>query len=189
MTSENKQVIAVNSNTLVSVLVLSIQDDIIEPFRLQSNLKLSIDFEEYIKFCRTELGYGYDWLATSTSTLHSLIREYDQVKSEFAFKKLFSAFLLDMAYSVLKELEYAEAAGQDATEIRHTASNVSQLDETRLSEYYVNLSGSPLEKQLWDSLSHKAIRLSKVSPGNMKHYKYALVAYWTSKSGLIWSSK
>lgn len=189
MNADEKQLIAINSNTLVSVLVLKLVDDIPEPFRCQSSLKLMIDFQEYIKFCRTELGLGYDWLATSTNELTYYIREYDRTKSEIAYKKLFSAFMLDMAYGVLKELEYAEATGQDATEIRHTVYGERIWDDAKLDEYYVNLSGSHKEQELWDSLSHKAIRLKEVSPKNLCHYKYALVAYGISKSGLIWSSK
>jgi len=178
-----------NSGTLVTVLVLGIQEDTIEPFRLQPSLTLVVDFTEYLKFCRTELGFGYDWLSTSTGEIQYYIRELDHRQSEMAYKKLFKAFLRDIAFGQLKEIAIAEAVGQGATGIRHSVNSPTILDEAKIEEHYVNLSGKDIEIEMFKELSNKAISLTKVSAINAKHYKYALVTYCMAGSGLIWSSK
>jgi len=180
-----------SANTLATVLILDTAlEQTIEPFRLQPNVTLIVTFEEYLKFCKTEIGNSFDWLATPTADLHYYIREFDRQATTPIFIKLFSSYLRDVALGQIKELSIAEAVGQGATGIRHSTSRTGViLTDKQIEEHYVNVANSELEKKLLTLASNKGYPLYRVSAQNVKHYKYALVTFMSSVNGMIWSSK
>lgn len=178
------------SDILATVLILDKRlEPQPEPFRCQPKVHFVISFEEYVKFIRNDLDSGYNWLYTSTKVLLENIRELDQQNTESARQELFTAFLRDMAFAVMKELCIAEALGKGATRISHTTSlSKTVLDHQDYSRYFANVK-SHIEPVIIDYLSRNDYSLRRVSGPNRYLYEYAITLMFLADKRFYWSSK
>lgn len=179
-----------SSDILATVLILDKRlEPQPEPFRCQPSVHFIVSFEEYIKFVRSELGTGYDWLATPTRELLSLIWELDQNNSESARRKLFTAFLKDMAFAVMKEVCIAEALGKSATNITHrTSLSQKVLGPEDYRTYFANVKDH-VDSSLLGYLSRNGYIVRSVSGPNRHCYEYAVTLMFLSDKPFYWSSK
>lgn len=179
-----------SSDILATVLILDKRlEPQPEPFRGQPSVHFVVSFEEYIKFVRTELGLGYDWLYTPTSTLLKYVRELDQHNSELARKSLFTAFLRDMAFAVMKEVCISESLGKRATKITHsTLLSQKVLGPEDYSTYFANVKNH-VEPVLFGYLSRNGYTVRSISGPNMSHYEYAISLLFLADKPFYWSSK
>lgn len=149
-----------------------------EVFRCQPKVKLTIPFDEYLNFVEYELGV-VDFLATPSKELQALVREY-RLGNEDSGKKLFSAFLKDMAFAVCKELYYAESLGKGATSIVHSVHAGTEMSEQDIETYFANVVNQVVPK-LVKGLSCKDYAMpNQISAQNAIHFKYAVVMYYLS---------
>lgn len=179
-----------SSDVLATVLILDkILEPTPEPFRGQPDVHFVIDFNEYIKFIRTELGTEHDWLYTPTAVLLHHIRELDQRNSESARKYLFKAFLQDMAFAVMKEVYISDALGKRATVITHTTSlSQMKLGPNDYRMYFANVKGYS-DGRLSEYLSRNGYALRSVSGPNVPRYQYAIALMFLADKPYYWSSK
>jgi hypothetical protein len=166
----------VNYDALAVLLLLEKEfEPTPEVFRCQPEVKFVIPFHEYIHFVELCLG-RMDFLATPTQELHVFTREYRLGDKEEASKKLFSAFLKDMAFAVCKELYYAETSGKGATSIVHSVNTGVRLSAADIDSYYANGAVASAMTSMLQRLSCKGYAMPRqISAQNSNLFKYAVV--------------
>lgn len=178
-----------SSEQLATILILDKQiEPYPEPFRFQPKVHLYIDFLEYIKFIRTELGTGYDWLSTPTRVLNDLVREYDHGDSKIATVKLFAAFQQDMAFAIMKELCLAEREGKNVTKITHYTTLGSVIyDKNKVDSLFPKVQEYS-DERLRKYLEVMGYHYGKLHFGpNYDSYKYAVILMFLANKGIYWS--
>lgn len=149
----------VEADCLAALMVLDRNlEPVPEPFRMQSDVEIVINFEEYLKFIQS-LPPDRTFLYFPTDRLCKSIVAQNE-------KSLVKSFYIDMALSVCKELFFAECAGMGATVIRHefynccATKNVTILPDTVLLLRHI--------------LSEKGFPLpTPISQKNTRHWEYA----------------
>lgn len=102
----------VEADCLAALMVLDRNlEPVPEPFRMQPDVELVVNFEEYLKFVQSLPG-DCTFLYFPTDKLQKSI----ETRAE---QSLLKAFYIDMALAVCKELFFAEYGGKGATIIRH----------------------------------------------------------------------
>lgn len=103
---------SVMADSMATIVLLDKNMELIpEPIRMQPSITLSVDFDEYIRFCSIYLGTT-DYLSSPTDMIKKYLRDGDR-------DSLLKSFYTDMSHSVCKELHYAEQYDKDATHIYH----------------------------------------------------------------------
>lgn len=98
---------------LAAVMVLLPElEPVPEPFRLNPDLLVLVDFGEYIRLIRSLPG-DEPYLYTQLSRLRGYVQSNNELK-------LLKSFYVDMALAVGKELHFAESCSKQPTVIRHT---------------------------------------------------------------------
>lgn len=104
-------VIDATSDCLASILIVDYRlEQVPEPFRMQKDITIKIEFKEYMDFVYM-LPENSNVLYNSTSKLRSTDSS-----------GLLKAFYIDVALGVGKELFFAQTMGKPATKIRHAIS-------------------------------------------------------------------
>lgn len=166
----------VEADCLAAILVLDMElEPLPEPFRMQSDVALTVNFEEYVKFIGT--------LPDGTHILHS---KSDRLKAAVVANDesaLLKSFYVDMARAVGKELFYAERYGLGATVIRHGF--YGQYPNKDIPSYGAS------EEILRTILQERGFQLpTTISAQNARHWKYACkLLYDASKDPTRWVEK
>lgn len=178
---------SVTSDSLATLLLLEKElEPTPEPFRCQPNISFSVDFQEYIAFCTNFLGRE-NLLATPSKKIHQLLREFRRGSEEAKFG-LWSAFLKDMSFAVMKELYWAESLGKGASCIVHTIQNCSSvLSEADMNLYFANVRELVLPKILTRFSCKDYAYPAQISPKNVKYFKYAVALYYLADQPFTWS--
>jgi hypothetical protein len=178
---------SVTSDALASLLLLEKElEPTPEPFRCQPNMQFAVDFEEYVTFCTNFLGRA-DLLYTPYQKLHQLTREY-RLGSDGAKRELWSAFLKDMAFAVLKELYWAESFGKGASSIIHTVQDcTTMLSEQDINLYFAKVKEVILPRAVSHFTSKGYVYPPQISVKNVKHFKYAVTMFYLADQPFYWS--
>jgi hypothetical protein len=151
--------IAADADCLAALMVLDTEIGMEpEPFRMQPNLQISIDFEEYLKFVRALPPHR-----------HILNSETYRIQEALAIQNeriLLKSFYADMALAVCKELFFAEGARKEATEIRHTFCDLAPSKSITVD------AGTPILLTSICEIKKYYIALP-ISVGNRSHWEYA----------------
>lgn len=114
---------------LAPLLVLDKEmEPIPDPFRMQKNVAFIVSFSEYVKFIDYSLG-RVDYLATPTRLLKSYRAKHDN-------DSLYAAYLRDIAFSVAKELHYAETYKKEAAMIVHEKYGAEEIPYTDIERMF-----------------------------------------------------
>lgn len=129
-----------------------------EPFRMQPDVEIVIDFGEYLKFVQS-LPTGHSFLYFTVDELHQAVEAHNELAP-------IKSFYTDTALAVCKELFFAESYAAGATAIRHGFCDV------------VDQKGVKYDTETADALKlicdKRGFTLpDRISAPNMKHWAYA----------------
>lgn len=148
-----------------------------EPWRGQSDITIVLPYSEYCKFIRDYLSVQ-NYLLTGTFQL----RNYLFLS---ATQKLCSAYMLDMAAAVCKELHYCERRRIPATRIIH------YIDDTNVKTVPtadVHIGNADTIMRAFMASKGYPISSNFVE-GNLELYNYALRLYASATSGNFWNTE
>lgn len=149
----------IEADSLAALMVLNRElEPIPEPFRMQPDVEVVVNFEEYLKFVQS-LPSNAQLLYFPIDKLHQSIESHNE-------QSLIKSFYIDVALAVCKELFFAEYYGKGATVIRHEFYGCQE------SKGISVMPDIPL--LLMHILSEKGFPLPNViSPTNSRHWSYA----------------
>lgn len=149
----------VEADSLAALMVLDRDlEPVPEPFRMQPDVEVVVNFEEYLKFVQS-LPSDATFLYFPTDKLHKSIEARNE-------QSLIKSFYIDVALAVCKELFFAEYYGRGATVIRHefydchNTKGISVMPDTQVLLLHI--------------LSEKGFTLpNAISNTNFRHWDYA----------------
>ena len=149
----------VEADCLAALMVMDRElEPVPEPFRMQPDVELIVNFEEYLKFAQS--------LPSDSTLLYFPTERLRQSVAARNEEALVKSFYIDMAMAVCKELFFAEYNGKSATVIRH------EFCECRAEKSVTVTTDTVL--LLSHILSAKGFGLpGTISPRNMQHWNYA----------------
>lgn len=149
----------VEADRLAALMVLDRNlEPVPEPFRMQPEVELVINFDEYLKFIES-LSSNCQLLYFTADALHKAINTRND-------QSLLRAFYVDMALAVSKELFFAEYTGKGSTVIRHEFYYCQEVRHPRASP--------ETEGLLRQVLTDRGFGLPPViSMRNRRHWLYA----------------
>lgn len=119
--------IEAEADRLAALVVMDRNLELIpEPFRMQPDVEVIVDFGEYLKFVQS-LPTGHPFLYFKVEEIQQAI----EVHNELALLK---SFYTDMALAVCKELSFAENNGTGATVIRHNFYDVKEQKNIKFTD-------------------------------------------------------
>jgi hypothetical protein len=150
-----------------------------EPFRMQSNVVLTVSFKEYINFIDKWLD-KVNYLSTETYLLKKYLRDGDD-------KKLYQTFLQSIGYAVAKELHYAEARKKDATCILHSIPCNDVKSSKEIEQLYLDVKRYTLPILYRHMEDHDFSLPKTFRKNNMILWQYAnVLIYFSLMSGPEW---
>lgn len=149
----------VAADSLAALVVLDRDlEPVPEPFRMQPDVEVIVNFDEYLKFVQS-LPMDSAFLYFPMDKLHQSIEARNE-------QSLIKSFYIDVALAVCKELFFAEYYGKGATVIRH---EFYDCHDTKGISIMPNT-----EVLLLHILSEKGFPLPGViSRSNVRHWNYA----------------
>lgn len=171
----------VGFDSLAPILLLDKKmEEIPEPFRMQDNVLLIVQFSEYLKFIDQYLG-KVDYLSTPTYAL----KQYQLTNAQ---DKLYAAFLADVAYGIAKELHYAEKYNRPATIIAHSVHDANVKTVAEVEEMYEGVK-IYTEEKLYQYMAAKDFELPRFfNKENMMLWHYAnVLLFFSMAPGNKWT--
>lgn len=148
-----------------------------EPFRLQSSVLFRVTFQDYSEFIKS--------LPCDVSSIQ--LAGNLQATQQFArldSPLLYNCFLRDLAFSIGKELSFAEKYKSVGTFILPTSQTAVTLDGTRLASMF-NESCQQSQAEFCEIISSYGFRLTTaISQKNCTAYRLASCLYHLSKQNL-----
>lgn len=177
----------VNSNSFASFIYLDRNLELMpEPYRCQgSKVTFILSIDEYVKYLS-----DYNFLYENPESIKNLIKMYRPEENQLVSNELFSLFLKDVAYAILKEVYYAEWRDKECTNIVHYATE-NEMDEDAINLLYEGV-GHETRKELMQFMRSKGYSINlPISEKNIKYWKYGVLAYYLSgrSNTSIWSYK
>lgn len=149
----------VEADRLAALMVLDRDlEPVPEPFRMQPDVEIFVNFEEYRKFVQS--------LPSDDMHLYFPVDKIHKSMDAHNEQALIKSFYIDMALAVCKELFFAEYNGKGATVLRHEFYNCNETKSISVTSDTVLL--------LSHILSEKGFPLpSAISAKNARHWGYA----------------
>ena len=145
-----------------------------EPFRMQDSVTFRVTPSTYAEFILTLTPDSGVRLMTQLDVLHRL--------ASIGSPKLYNSFLADVAFSILKEISYAELFHCYATIILPTSPTANNVRVSYLAECAYPLLNYEVENELRSIVINCGFELPlHVSDYNIDLYKTAVVLYSLSK--------
>ncbi len=146
-----------------------------EPFRMQGVVSFRVTYQEYIRYILT--------LTRTTGIVLAADVEYLRELASSKNPKLYSSFLKDMAFAVLKEVWFAERYNKDASIILPATLDSEPSNVSDLLEFYQYCGESErvLAVMMENAgFEHSIPRRSQ----NLNLYKLGVLLHYTSNSSV-----